>query len=161
MRCGARLIHCAERARNSFAMRELFKLFEGRDGTYWREPLDQSTMALHTYSNIISTVSVAEGDTGMSTRDRVQEAREELVCPICIETFREPRTLACQHTFCTSCLEQLARTRSSLVARARRHAEEVTIACPECRADIILPENGVNGELYNSYIIILCGCVIS
>ena len=44
----------------------------------------------------------------LRSRTRVQAAQQELVCPICIETYSEPRTLTCQHTFCTACLLQLA-----------------------------------------------------
>ena len=98
------------------------------------------------------------------THTRVQKAREELICPICIETFKEPRTLACQHTFCTACLEQLASShkRSPLVRRIpekcgpeascdiRTATTEVTVSCPECRTNITLPENGINGECVHS-----------
>ena len=99
----------------------------------------------------VSTAAIASG--GRTTREsvstRVQKAREELVCPICIEMLREPRMLSCQHTFCTACLEQLASAQSSLAARTRKHdstAKEVSITCPECRANMILPENGIYGE---------------
>lgn len=103
------------------------------------------------------------------SRTRVQEARQELVCPICIETFTEPRTLTCQHTFCTACLQQLAnssrRTRaaektgpplgSSPSPRPQLNSDgarglivlaEVVISCPECRANVSLPDSGVRGN---------------
>lgn len=31
--------------------------------------------------------------------------------PICLEIFREPLQLPCQHTFCKSCLEQITEDR--------------------------------------------------
>ena len=100
--------------------------------------------------------------SGLRSRTRVQAARQELICPICIETFSEPRTLACQHTFCTVCLLQLAASAGRRTARAApplkpsaaggggagASSAEVTIACPECRANIMLPENGVTGKKY-------------
>ncbi|CAL1546780.1 unnamed protein product [Lymnaea stagnalis] len=55
-----------------------------------------------------------------------------LQCAVCLERFKQPKILPCQHTFClTPCLEGLVdrRTRS--------------IRCPECRADHFVPRNGV------------------
>lgn len=47
-----------------------------------------------------------------------------LQCPICIDFFNEPLTLACSHSFCRLCLLQSTR----LAPDGRR--------CPECRAPI-------------------------
>ena len=96
------------------------------------------------------------------SRARVEKAREELVCSICMETFKEPRTLACQHTFCTACLEKLAGSRSPASSGGRtaekafssaaaapaspRGAKEVTISCPECRASLTLPGSGIHSK---------------
>ena len=114
-------------------------------------------MALSLYANVqAAAIAPPAGDTSTrestagDTSTRVQKAREELVCSICIETLREPRTLTCQHTFCTACLKELASARTPR-ARRRAHsgagaAEEAIISCPECRANIILPENGIYGE---------------
>ena len=93
-----------------------------------------------TYVNVLPS-----SDRGLT---RVQKAREELVCPICIETFREPRTLTCQHTFCTACLKKL-------IAGARKHSSTANVACPECRSTIILPESGINGEFVCTAVIIV------
>ena len=113
-------------------------------------------MALSLYANV-QAAAIAPPEGGTSTREstgdtstRVQKAREELVCSICIETLREPRTLTCQHTFCTACLKELASARTPR-ARRRAHSpagagEEAVISCPECRANIILPEKGIYGE---------------
>ena len=98
------------------------------------------------------------------SRTRVQKAREELVCPICFEMFIEPRTLACQHTFCTTCLQKLADAsrpgRRKVVPSPKAAASDVdgesgatgtvssaaiTISCPECRANVSLPKDGVLG----------------
>ncbi|XP_078611828.1 tripartite motif-containing protein 2-like [Branchiostoma floridae x Branchiostoma japonicum] len=59
---------------------------------------------------------------------------EFLVCQICLEDFRQPKVLPCLHTFCQPCLERLLAT------------EPVgKLSCPECRQDVPLPENGVQG----------------
>ena len=102
----------------------------------------------------------AERDEYWQSRSRTR-VQQELVCPICIETFTEPRTLTCQHTFCTACLQQLVdasrRTRmpgklpqsgSSPPRNCGAHgtAAEIVISCPECRANISLPNGGVRSK---------------
>lgn len=87
-----------------------------------------------------------EGKEGRErSKTRVQKAQEELVCSICIDFFKQPRSLACQHTFCHECLEQLASDGSP--SSKASSSGEIVISCPECRANILLPENGVQGEL--------------
>ncbi len=55
-----------------------------------------------------------------------------LTCCVCLDRFRNPKLLPCQHTFCAEpCLE-------GLVDYARRQ-----IKCPECRAEHRIPYNGV------------------
>ena len=54
-----------------------------------------------------------------------------LQCPVCLDRFKQPKLLPCQHTFCLSpCLE-------GLVDRLTR-----ILRCPECRADHIVPRGG-------------------
>ena len=57
-----------------------------------------------------------------------------LRCPICLDRFKRPKLLPCQHTFCKSpCLE-------GLWGGYRR-----TIRCPECRMEHRVPIGGVDG----------------
>ena len=58
---------------------------------------------------------------------------ELLKCPVCLDTFREPRTLCCLHTFCTECLEGCKRLL------------RLDIECPVCKRVSILPSAGVRG----------------
>ncbi|RNA36741.1 RING finger nhl-1 isoform X1 [Brachionus plicatilis] len=44
---------------------------------------------------------------------------DELKCPICLELFQNARTLKCQHSFCSKCLEPLVKER--------------IFSCPQCR----------------------------
>ncbi|KAL8617683.1 hypothetical protein ACOMHN_064937 [Nucella lapillus] len=54
-----------------------------------------------------------------------------LQCSVCLDRFRQPKLLPCQHTFCLSpCLE-------GLVDRRTRF-----LRCPECRADHLVPRGG-------------------
>lgn len=63
------------------------------------------------------------------------ERIEQLLrCPICLDRFKGPKLLPCQHTFCRSpCLE-------GLWGGYRR-----IIRCPECRVEHRVPTGGVDG----------------
>ena len=54
----------------------------------------------------------------------------QITCSICLETFKEPKIISCFHTFCCECLEKHARV-------SQRHGK---FRCPECQAEIHLPE---------------------
>ena len=47
---------------------------------------------------------------------------EESQCGVCLDTFCEPRSLPCGHTFCTACLEGVL-----------RQSKRREIECPSCR----------------------------
>ena len=55
---------------------------------------------------------------------------KQVICSICLETFKEPKIISCFHTFCCECLEKHARV-------SQRHGK---FRCPECQAEIHLPE---------------------
>ncbi|ELU01091.1 hypothetical protein CAPTEDRAFT_86968, partial [Capitella teleta] len=56
-----------------------------------------------------------------------------LTCPICLETFSDPKTLICLHSFCANCLESCKRP-------YRRD-----VPCPVCKKVTVLPTTGVQG----------------
>ncbi|XP_066297014.1 tripartite motif-containing protein 2-like [Branchiostoma lanceolatum] len=71
----------------------------------------------------------------MASNFAINEITEEfLVCQVCLEDFKQPKMLPCLHTFCQLCLEKL------LAAEP-----EGKLACPTCRQDVPLPQNGVQG----------------
>lgn len=44
-----------------------------------------------------------------TTDEDLKEKVEEVIkCPICLENFRDPRILACSHTFCCKCIKDSA-----------------------------------------------------
>ena len=71
----------------------------------------------------------------------VEQAQDELVCPICTDFFIRPRSLICLHSFCENCLVQLWRV----------SGEQETLTCPECRAKTSLSDEAVAGKLVFVY----------
>lgn len=55
-----------------------------------------------------------------------------LTCPICLDRYRNPKLLPCQHTFCFECLEGC----EDIVRRQ--------VKCPECRGEHHIPFKGLD-----------------
>jgi len=61
-----------------------------------------------------------------------------LTCCICLDRYRTPKLLPCQHSYCLDpCME-------GLVDYVKRQ-----VKCPECRAEHRIPYNGIQGFLTN------------
>ena len=45
-------------------------------------------------------------------------SQEALSCPVCYETFANPRVLACGHTLCAACVDQLRVAECPMCRRA-------------------------------------------
>ena len=58
---------------------------------------------------------------------------KEVTCPLCLDVFKEPKKLSCDHVYCKGCLSGLA----------RRSANR-SISCPECRTVTNIPSNDIN-----------------
>ncbi|KXJ20321.1 tripartite motif-containing protein 45 [Exaiptasia diaphana] len=48
---------------------------------------------------------------------------DQVICPICLEQYQDPRILPCLHTYCKHCLEYLL----------KKGPRQFSIKCPECR----------------------------
>ena len=67
--------------------------------------------------------------------------RKQVTCSICLDTYTEPKTISCLHTFCCECLEK----------HARVSQKQGKFRCPECQAAIDLPEGNRFDRLPNSF----------
>ena len=72
-----------------------------------------------------------------------------LVCSICLETLKDPRTLPCFHSYCESCLERFVKNhRDKAVGRRLKEFN-----CPTCRSQFILnPGEEVADMMTNHFV---------
>ena len=70
-----------------------------------------------------------------SSQQALQKLNEQLTCPICLESYTDPKLLQCFHVFCENCLKPLA----------RQTPQGQVVECPNCRQPTSLPQNGVPG----------------
>lgn len=59
-------------------------------------------------------------------------SNSEIICPICLETYDDPRTLSCGHSICNSCIEQM-----------KTAVQSNTIRCFACRKCTTIPSSGL------------------
>ena len=67
--------------------------------------------------------------------------KKQVTCSICLDTYTEPKTISCLHTFCCECLER----------HARVSQKQGKFRCPECQVEIDLPEGNRFDCLPNSF----------
>ena len=91
---------------------------------------DIGTTTIDTTCNAVSRVqnrvvhpSRKAATDGMNLRwSLAQIWDDDLVCPVCLRMFDKPVVLTCMHSYCSSCVQGIARMAGSKV-----------IACPTCR----------------------------
>ncbi|KAL5471151.1 hypothetical protein EMCRGX_G029235 [Ephydatia muelleri] len=59
---------------------------------------------------------------------------KHITCPVCLEVFKEPKTLSCLHTYCRECVNKLIQARATYG----------DIQCPECRGVVPVYEKDAN-----------------
>ena len=60
----------------------------------------------------------------------VENLKKQVTCSICLDTYTDPKIISCFHTFCCKCLEE----------HATKTHRQGKFRCPECQAEINLPE---------------------
>jgi tripartite motif-containing protein 56 len=63
-------------------------------------------------------------------------------CSVCMNTFHDPRTLPCVHTFCLKCIKGFCKDKLS----------GDCVACPICRTEFTVPSKGVEDLPKNFFI---------
>ena len=71
----------------------------------------------------------------------LKTVKEQVTCSICLDTFTDPKTITCLHTFCCECLKKHA-----LISQRKGK-----FSCPECQAEIYLPEANRFDKLLTSF----------
>ena len=72
----------------------------------------------------------------------LKNLKEHVTCSICFDTYTKPKTIACLHTFCCECLERHALTSQ----------KQGFYRCPECQAQIGIPEGKRFDNLPSSFL---------
>ena len=72
----------------------------------------------------------------------LKNLKEHVTCSICLDTYTKPKTIACLHTFCCECLERHALT----------NQKQEFYRCPECHAQIRIPEGKRFDNLPSSFL---------
>ena len=71
----------------------------------------------------------------------LRNVKEHVTCSICLDTFTDPKTITCLHTFCCECLKKHA-------LMSQRNGK---FRCPECQAEVELPEENRFDKLPTSF----------
>ena len=65
-----------------------------------------------------------------------KQLKEHLNCPICLDTYTDPKQLECNHFYCQQCLVPLV---------VRDQQGKLGLTCPACRQVTPIPDRGVAG----------------
>ncbi|XP_052799966.1 tripartite motif-containing protein 65-like [Mya arenaria] len=70
-----------------------------------------------------------------STRKHLQ-IENLILCSLCLERYKDPRMLSCQHTFCFNCIKEHIRTAE------QNHIPQVS--CPQCKVPVLTTQTLIN-----------------
>ena len=71
----------------------------------------------------------------MSSNEERKKMEEMVTCSVCLELYNKPKLLACQHSYCEACLQQMHKL---LINGA------YFIKCPDCNHLTLIPPQGIS-----------------
>ncbi len=76
----------------------------------------------------------------VGVRTPASNCKEDLFnCLLCVESFRKPKILDCQHAFCEHCLQLYYKTYKGI----QYEQQGVFVPCPTCRKLSMVPAEGM------------------
>ena len=86
--------------------------------------------------------TVSEFETTINDQQIWKKVRQEVTCVICLELLHDPKSMPCLHTYCKKCLMEAVAKRPYDPDLPR---DRPAINCPLCRAEVALPDKGIEG----------------
>ncbi|GFS21828.1 tripartite motif-containing protein 2 [Elysia marginata] len=106
------------------------------------ETLSKRTVSHYAYVKIENMAS-SSGKTPNFGLPLEELSNQFLICPLCLEQYKSPKVLPCQHTFCLECI------RAYIAARGL----DCTLPCPLCKEMARIPDNDPS-KLKNNFMIV-------
>ena len=69
-------------------------------------------------------MSLSSRKSSTSLRERLEML---VICPICLEQFKDPKVFPCLHSYCYKCIVKLAENSQNT---------QTSLICPECQATV-------------------------
>ena len=91
--------------------------------------------------SIIERIRARDFNSAAAKLDPDSAEAKALTCAVCLDIYTSPKFLPCHHTYCASCIDDLAKRRPGKPFK-----------CPSCRKEVILPPGGAQALQHNYYI---------
>ena len=87
----------------------------------------------------------------------VAQFQRQIECAVCLEVYKQPKSLPCGHVFCRECIDRLAPMEEELSLEQSQDPSlnsdsHRNVHCPQCRKSTTLAENGAT-DLPTAFII--------
>ncbi|CAB4066675.1 TRIM2_3 [Lepeophtheirus salmonis] len=131
---------------NGFVTPRLLSPGSGISSRYaWSGMANSPDRVLTTSTTNNNNSESRDDDSGLGSSDSQSQIirhidRNILSCQICLHRYRDPKVLPCLHTFCVSCLVNYI------------PSESLTITCPLCGQQSIVPQKGIKALQPNYFI---------
>ena len=89
----------------------------------------------------VSQALASSNNRLLTMESLLKDLEKHLECSICRDTYNQPKTISCLHTFCCQCLKD----------HARASHKQGKFRCPECQAQIDLPKGNCFDSLPSSF----------